>query len=312
MDSFRTFFLRKAYRNVEKNGDRLAQVEGLLDWEAFRPTASGLYDNKGPKGGRPNVDEVVMVKLLVLQSWYGLSDLELESQVDDRLSFQRFLGFPEKAPDYLTVWQFRERLAQTGKDRELWAELQRQLDEKGLKVRKGVVQDASFITADPGHAPADKPRGREARTRRSRDGTWAKKGSKSSYGYKLHAKTDVDLGLIRDLETTTASVHDSRVDLTRPGEVAYLDKAYFGVEIQGYSAAMRRGVRGHPLGIRDKLRNRRINGKRAPGERPFAVIKRVFGLGHVLVTSVERVRVKMVFACFCFNLVQLGTLAGRL
>ena len=174
-----------------------------------------------------------------------------------------------------------------------------------------MVQDASFITADPGHAPADKPRGGEARTRRSRDGSWAKKGSRSSFGYKLHAKTDVDLGLIRDLETTSASVHDSRVDLSRPGEVAYLDKAYFGVETRGYSAAMRRGTRGHPLGILDRLRNRRINRKRAPVERTFAVIKRVFHAGHVLVTTVPRVHVKMVFACLCFNLLQLGTLAAR-
>jgi IS5 family transposase len=311
MDSFESYFLRKAYEKVEKNGDRLTQVEGLLDWEAFRPIASGLYDNRGPKGGRPNVDEVVMVKLLVLQSWYGLSDPELERQVDDRLSFQRFIGFPEKAPDYSTVWQFRERLAQTGKDRELWAELQRQLDEKGLKVRKGVAQDASFITADPGHAPAEEPRGNEAKTRRSRDGTWAEKGGKSSYGFKLHSKSDVDYGLIRDLETTTASVHDSGVDLSRPGEVVYRDKGYFGVEPRGYDATMKRASRGHPLGIRDRLRNRRINRKRAPVERAFAVIKRVFNAGHVLVTTVPRVHVKMVFSCLCFNLLQLGTLAAR-
>jgi IS5 family transposase len=38
------------------------------------------------------------------------------------------------------------------------------------------------------------------------------------------------------------------------------------------------------------------------------VIKRVFGSGHVLVTTVPRVHVKMVFACLCFNLLQLGTL----
>jgi len=93
--------------------------------------------------------------------------------------------------------------------------------------------------------------------------------------------------------------------------VVYLDKAYFGVEIRGFSAAMRRAVRGRPLGIRDRLRNRRINRKRAPGERPFAVIKWVFGSGHVVVTTVKRVHVKMVFACLCFNLVQLGTLAAR-
>jgi hypothetical protein len=41
------------------------------------------------------------------------------------------------------------------------------------------------------------------------------------------------------------------------------------------------------------------------------LIKRVFCSGHVLVMSVQRVRVKMVFACFCFNLVQLGALVAR-
>jgi len=292
-------------------GDKLAEAEKRLDWEAFRPIITPIYHNRGPQGGRPNVDPVVMMKLLVLQAWYGLSDPELERQALNRIDFQHFLGFPGNAPDYSTVWQFRERLAQSGKDKEVWEELQRQLDEKGLKVKKGVVQDASFITSDPGHAKADKPRGEEARTRRSRDGSWAKKGSKSYYGFKLHAKPDVDLGLIRDLETTTASVHDSRVDLSRPGEVVYKDKAYHGVKSRGYDATMKRGARGHPLGIRDKLRNRRINRKRAPGERPFAVIKRVFGSGHVLVTTLPRVHVKMVFACFCFNLVQLGTLAAR-
>ena len=80
-----------------------------------------------------------MVKLLVLQQWYGLSDPELEQQVDDRLSFQRFFGYPEKASDYSTVWQFRERLPESGRDRLVWKELQRQIDLKGLKVRKGVV-----------------------------------------------------------------------------------------------------------------------------------------------------------------------------
>jgi len=138
------------------------------------------------------------------------------------------------------VWQFRERLAESGRDRLVWEELQRQLDGKGLKVRKGVVQDATFITSDQGHAPADKPRDGEARTRRSRDGAWTKKGSRSYYGYKLHTKSDVDQGIIRELETTTASVHDSRVDLSAEGAVVYRDKGYFGVKPHGYDATMRR------------------------------------------------------------------------
>jgi IS5 family transposase len=310
LDSFDSYILRKLYEKTARNGDKLAQAEQRIDWENFRPIIKAMYRNSTPRGGRPNTDEVLMVKLLILQQWYGLSDPELERQTLNRIDFQHFLGFPADAPDYSTVWSFRERLAETGTDRLVWEELQRQLDMKGLKVKKGVVQDASFITSDPGHAAADKPRGEEAQTRRSKDGEWAKKGSKSCFGYKLHAKTDTDHGLVRGLDTTSANVHDSQVDLSLPGEVVYRDKGYFGVKPRGYDATMRRAMRGHPLSIWDRLRNKRISRKRAPGERPFAVIKRVFGLGHVLVTSLERVHVKMVFSCFCFNLVQLGRLMG--
>jgi len=309
MDSFDSYLLRKIYNKTARHHDKLAEAEKHIDWDAFTPIIQPMYSNQSPLGGRPNTDPVVMVKLLVLQAWYGMSDPELERQASIRIDFMHFLGFPEKAPDYSTVWRFRERLVETGKDQAVWAELQRQLDAKGLKVRKGVVQDATFITTDPGHAKVDKPRGTEAKTRRSRDGSWTKKGGKSFFGYKLHAKMDLDHGLIRGLETTPASVHDSRVDLSREGEVVYRDKGYFGVEPRGWDATMRRASRGHPLCIWDRLRNRRISRKRCPGERPFAVIKRVFGSGHVLVTSLPRVRVKLVFACLCFNLLRLRGIA---
>ena len=306
MDSFRTYMLGEAYRNLEKLGDRLAKIKQAINWERFRPIIKAMYRNDTQRGGRPNTDEAVMMKLLVLQQWYGLSDPELEKQALNRLSFRRFLGYPERVPDSTTIWLFRERLAETGMDKLIWAELQRQLDEAGLRVRKGVAQDASFIEADPG--PSGKPRGDETATRRSRDGDWAKRLKESFFGFKLHVKTDLDLGLIRAVETSSASVHDSRVDLSLPGEVMYRDKGYFGVEPRGWDATMRRGVRGHPLGDADRLRNRRIGLKRRPVERVFAVIKRVFHGGRVLVTSLPRVRVKMVFSCFCFNLLQLGTL----
>jgi IS5 family transposase len=135
-----------------------------------------------------------------------------------------------------------------------------------------------------------------------------KKGSKSYFGYKLHSKSDINYGIIRAIETTTASVHDTQVDLTNPGEVAYKDRGYFGAPSKGYSATMRRSVRAHPIGIRDILRNKRISKKRAPGERPYAVIKNVFKSGHIMVTTVARAAVKMVFASFGFNLFQLLTL----
>ena len=118
----------------------------------------------------------------------------------------------------------------------------------------------------------------------------------------------IHFDLVRAVAVTSASVHDSRVDLSEPGEVVYRDKGYFGVAPRGFDATMRRGVRGHPLCEADKSRNRRIGSKRRPVERVFAVVKRVFHGGRVLVTSLPRVRVKLVFSCFCFNLLQLWTL----
>jgi len=308
MTSLTNFALLEEYKNVKKLGDKLAEIEIIIDWERFRPIIEGMYDNKSEKGGRPNIDEIMMIKLLILQEWHGLSDPELERQATDRISFRNFLGFPEKIPDFSTVWYFRERLIETGKHNKIWEELNQQLDSKGLKVKKGVIQDATIITTDPGHAKADKPRGDKAKTRRSKDGTWVKKGKKSYFGYKTHTKTDIDYGLIRDIETTTASVHDSVIDLSKHGEVVYRDRGYFGVPSNGFNATMTRSVRGHPIDIKDKFRNKRISKIRAPGERHYAVIKNVFKSSHTLVTTVSRVGIKMMFASFAFNLFQLCTL----
>jgi IS5 family transposase len=308
MNSFDTYLLRRIYKKIAKLGDKLAEADAQIDWTSFRPIIQGLYTNDTPRGGRPNADEVVMIKLLVLQQWYGLSDEELERQANDRISFQRFLGYPDPVPDSTTIWLFRERLAETSRDLEVWAELQRQLDAGGLGKGREAAQDASMISADPGSS--SKPRGGDALTRRSRDGAWAKRLKGSFFGFKLHVKTDLGFGLVRAVAVTSASVHDSRVDLSEPGEVVYRDKGYFGVEPRGWVATMRRGVRGHPLCEADRSRNRRIGSKRRPVERVFAVLKRVFWSGHVLVTSLPRVRVKLFFSCFCFNLLQLFTIGA--
>ena len=83
------------------------------------------------------------------------------------------------------------------------------------------------------------------------------------------------------------------MNLLRPGEVVYRDKGYFEVKPRGHDAMIRRSVRGHPLGFRDRLRNKRIRLRRAPVERTFAVLKRVFDAGHVLVNAVSHVCVSM-------------------
>jgi IS5 family transposase len=308
MNSFQTWGLREAYKKVEELGDKLSRISELIDWEVFRPVTEDMGNNKTEKGGRPNFDVILMLKILLLQQWYGLSDVEAERQIADRISFMKFLGYPDSIPDSRTIWLFRERLALTGKDKLIWEELQRQLDARGLQVKRGAIRDATFIEADPGKS--NKLRGDDAKTRRSRDGTWAKKGDELHFGYKLHSKVDIDYGLIRGIETTTASLHDSQIDLSvsLEGEVILRDKGYFGVSAKGIDFTMRRATAEHPLGEIDKVRNSLISKLRSPGERPFAVIKRVFKAAHVMVTTVRRVRVKMMLTSFAFNLNQLFSL----
>jgi IS5 family transposase len=235
-----------------------------------------------------------------------LNDLEVERQIADRISFMSFLGFPNPPPDSRTIWLFKERMAETGMDKLVWAELQRQLDAMGLQVKRGTIQDATFIEAD--HGSSKKPRGDEAKTRRSRDGTWAKKGDETHFGYKLHQKTDLDYCLIREIATTTASLHDSQIDLSIEGEPVLRDRGYFGAKAKGIDYTMKRRTTDKPLDELDKERNRLISKLRSPGERPHAVIKRVFNSGWVLVTTIRRVSVKMMVTAFAFDLYQLCTL----
>jgi IS5 family transposase len=109
-----------------------------------------LYKNKTSLGGRPNIDIVIMIKMLVLQHWFSLSDPELEWQVADRISFRIFLDTTEVVPDFSTVWLFRERLIKSGRFEDLWRELQRQIDEKGFIVKRALFRTRPFITSDPG------------------------------------------------------------------------------------------------------------------------------------------------------------------
>jgi IS5 family transposase len=312
MRNLTDFAIKQEYERVKELGDQLVDVGNRIDWEAYRPNLEQLFDNKSDRGGRPNIDVIVMLKSLYIQHLYSLSDEQLERELADRISFRVFLDTTEVIPDSTTIWKFKERLANNGNDVEIWNDLQRQLDAMNLKVKKGIIQDATFIEADPGHAQKDTPRGDEAKTRRSKDGTWAKKGTKSYFGYKLHSAMDTEFGLIRRIEVTTASVHDSQVDLAKKGEVRYADRGYFGSKTTGYDAAMEKAARGHPLSYKDEMRNKRISRIRSPIERSYAFLKRVCKVGHVAVTTVPRVRVKMIIAAMVFNLYHLHSARSRI
>ena len=316
--------MKESYKKVQGLGDRLALMKEVIDWEPFRPLVAGVFRNDKVVGGRPHTDEIVVVKTMILQSCYGLSDQELEFQVNDRLSFRNFLGFPDAVPDFTTVWRIRERLKNEGVDKAIWAELQRQLDAKGYKIKKGVIQDATFIEADLGRkrhykekkaVKNGKKKIRYTEKQKShidRDATFSVKHGQVHYGYKDHLKSDADHHLIREYDVTTASLHDGEVDLVDEGDVAaYRDKGYFGKELGAAGVTdntMKRSTRARKINGGEQKRNRSISRVRAPGERVFAVIKRVFRGGRTRVKTLERVSIQEMFKCFAFNLYQLVTL----
>ena len=256
------------------------EIGNGINWDDFRPKLNILFCNNTDRGIRPNIDVIVMLSCLFIQQLYNFSNEQFERELADRISFRMFLGTTEFVHDSITIWKFRERLDDSGVDKEIWNELQKQLDAMKLKVVKGIMQDASFITSDPGHAKSDTLRGEKAKIRRREDGgTWAKKGTKSYFGYKLHGAMDEDFGRIRRIEVTTAKVHDSQVDLANECEVRYADKGYFGTKTKGHDAAVRNVTRGHPLSYEDDMRDKRISSKRSPVERYFAFTKRVCKAG---------------------------------
>jgi len=161
--NFEQFQLRQSYEKLSKFGDRLQDFKIMINWNKFIPIVSKCYRDNQETGGRPHTDEIVLVRTLILQSMYNLSDPELEFQCHDRLSFRNFLEFPDKIPDFSTIWNARERIRKCNAEKKIWKELQRQLDNKHLDIQTGVIQDATFIHKDPEEKALSREKARERR-----------------------------------------------------------------------------------------------------------------------------------------------------
>ena len=135
---------------LDRLGDPLVELDEAVDWNAFRRTLKRVHkkDRKSNAGARPK-DVVMMFKGLVIQNLYGLSDDQLEYQIQDRRSFQRFLELDHhlKAPDAKTFWAFRNRLSELNLIETLFDQLSAQLNQAGFVARKGQIVDASLIPA---------------------------------------------------------------------------------------------------------------------------------------------------------------------
>src|SRR6478672_11167256 len=282
-------------RRRGKKSEWLDRLDAALDWPDLETIVAGIYAKR--EGGLA-YPLLTYVKLLLLQQWYGLSDEGLEAAVDDRLSFRRFAGIPlsESVPDHSSVWRFREELARRGLAEKLLAEVNRQLDAKGLVLRRGTLIDATILEA------AVRPPGGDAGEVSGRDpqAGWTKKNGRSRFGYKAHVAVDEGSGLVREAVMTPADVHDSvpADGLVQGDEGAvYADKAY---DIE--ARIMHNARRNRPLKPWQVAFNKAVAPIRAGVERLFGTVKRVYGHRRVRYLGLARNDVQLQAMCAAINL----------
>jgi len=284
--------------------DRLA---GLVKWPAFDQLLAPLRDG-GP--GRPAWPPLVLFKALLLQSLYGLSDRELEEALCDRLSFRRFVGLSleETIPDFTVLNRFRNLLIEVDLLEKLFGELDRQLEEAGVILKRGTMLDATLI-----EAVAAPPTGeRSSHDPDARFGGAKGKGG-FTFGYKAHVGVDQGSGLIRSVITTPANVNDTvpADQLIRGDERAvWADAAYdthrrrARLKAEGKKPRIvRRPNKHHPeLPPRLKRYNRLIARHRAAVETTFATLKNRMRLKAIRYIGLAKAEGQVLLAAIAFNL----------
>ncbi len=82
------FALKEEYKCLQSVGDKLAEIDPLIDWKPFRIIFEFIYFNKNFSEGRSEADVVIMLKILFLQQLHCLSDFEIEKKCIDEYNFQ--------------------------------------------------------------------------------------------------------------------------------------------------------------------------------------------------------------------------------
>ena len=296
-------------KRLSELGDPLEKAGYVVNYEIFRPVLNEVFSYQtydSGKGGRRPWDYVLMFKILLLQDWHHIADDQTEYLINDRLSFQRFLGLSlgDKVPDAKTIWAFREALTKSGRSKELFDLFAREMEEQGVITRRGSIVDASFADAPrqrntrdenerikAGEVPEawKQPKQETKLRQKDTDARWTKKNGVTHYGYMDHIKADRDSKMIVDYMVTDASVHDSQAAaqlIDKKDKCVHMDSAYRGervkLSIREKNKSVRlsineKGYRGHPLTGHQKAMNRRRSKIRARIEHIFGHIRMCMG-----------------------------------
>lgn len=272
----------KRYAKLTELGDPLEKLNSIMDWEMFREKLTKVCQKEDyTKGGRPPIDVIIKFKASVLRRIYNLSFDQIEYQINDRLSFMRFLGIGlnEQVLDSRTIWDFENKLTNAELIDEMFFMFDEKLEEEGLITHKGTIIDATFVDVPKqrnnreenkkiksGEIPEEweKPENSAKLAQKDTDARWAKKNNETHFGYKDHVKCDADSKLITHYAVTNTAVHDSQrsiVLLDNTDNIFYGDSAYSSAEIAENlpknckNQVCEKGYKGHPLTKEQKEAN---------------------------------------------------------
>jgi IS5 family transposase len=324
---------------LSEKGDPLEPIDRLVPWENFRADIEAVVltpeARRKSNAGRKPIDALVLFRMLVLQALYNLSDEDAEYQVNDRMSFGRFVGkgIEGRIPDATTLWLFREKLAKAGLIEKLFQRFDQHLEAKGYIARGGQMVDATIVpvpkqrntkeeneAVKTGQTPEDWEKTPAKNRQKDKDARWTKKHGKSFYGYKNHVNADAKHKLIRLYDVTDASVHDSQtldglLNKANTSDDVYADSAYRSAEIEGKLKARgfrsrihARASRNHPLSEAQEVANRKKSKVRARVEHVFGAQQNAPGGRIVRTIGIVRARSKIGLMNLVYNIRRLVTL----
>jgi IS5 family transposase len=308
-----------------------SQINMLIDWGKIEKLIDADYSKGKSVVGKPSYSGLLLFKMCLLQSWYGLSDYEVEDRLNDSISFSYFCGMniDQVAPDHSTVSRFRTALTQTKTFEKLFSSINAQLEAHNIIVKKGIIVDASVVDTQLRPKGKTNHKVTEDRTEEEiavkkeygesvdKDGTWLKKRGKYHFGFKKHHVTDQE-GLVIGVLTTTASKNEianleellETVNIDLPKDIPLkADKGYQSKK--NAELLKKRKLKNHilkkaqknkPLTYWEKKFNKLIGKTRFKVERTFGGIKRWFNGGLARYRGMEKMHTQNLMEAMCYNL----------
>lgn len=321
-------------KNNRNKATFLDGVSAIIKWKPIENLLHrALGRNQDVHVGPKSYPALLMLKILLLQQWYGLSDMETEAAMIDRISFVRFAGLSleDSVPDHTTICRFRNLLTEKGVFKPVLDEVNRQLEKQGKLVKKGVAVDASIISSaararkhiDVETVTVDRDESSNADASditvtysHDADAAWTKKGNEYHYGYKAHTCVDIENGLILSTHVTPANHSDTGelaklvIDSNLPDKTrVYADKGYTSAKNSEIlqqqkckDGIMGRAWRNKPLTPRERTRNKQISQKRYIVERVFGTLKQHYGMARASYIGLFKVEGGVLLSALAYNL----------